>query len=391
MSIPFAYSSRSLWVRRKTAIATMGGIALVVFVLAASLMLVRGVRHALVSSGSPDNAIVFQQAASSEVGSSLRQGIFGLVAAAPGIERTGAGAVLASAESVQVLSARAVGDSRIANIQVRGVSANVLELRPGIQIIAGRALAPGTNEAMIGSALVGRYEGLTLDSEFELDKGHPTRVVGVFSAQGAAFESEIWADLHLVQASTHTEEAISSVTVRLTSPAAFDDFAGALEAGHREEGLRVERERSYYEALSRGLSAMILALGGLVTVILSLGAVLGAAITMYAAVEQRVVEIAVLRALGFSQTRVLLAFVTEAACLSITGTALGLALASFTSLVHFTVANTAAASAEVTLRFVPSTVIWLGSALAGTLIGVLGGAFPALRAARLDPVRALRA
>ncbi|MEY4547005.1 MAG: hypothetical protein RL685_3200 [Pseudomonadota bacterium] len=290
-----------------------------------------------------------------------------------------------------MLSARAVGDSRIANVQVRGVSANVLELRPEIRVVAGRALAPGTNEALVGSALVGRYEGMTLGSEIELDKGHPTRVVGVFSAQGSSFESEIWADLHLVQTSTNTEETISSVTVRLTSAAAFEEFASALEAGHREEGLRVERERGYYEALSRGLSAMILALGGLVTLILSLGAVLGAAITMYASVEQRVSEIAVLRALGFSQTQVLLAFVTEAACLSLAGTALGLALASFTGLVHFTVANTAAASAEVTFRFVPSTVIWIGSALAGTLIGVIGGAFPALRAARLDPVRALRA
>ncbi|MEY2936541.1 MAG: hypothetical protein RL033_7290 [Pseudomonadota bacterium] len=391
MSIPFAYSSRSLWVRRKTSIATMGGIALVVFVLAASLMLVRGVRQALVSSGSPDNAIVFQQAASSEVVSSLRQGVFGLVAAAPGIQSSAAGGVLASAESVQVISARAIGDSRIANVQVRGVSANVLELRPEVRLMSGRALAPGTNEAMIGSALVGRYEGLTLGSELELDKGHPTRIVGVFSAQGAAFESEVWADLHLVQTATNTDEAISSVTVRLTSPAAFDDFASALEAGQRQEGLRVERERSYYEALSRGLSAMILALGGLVTLILSLGAVLGAAITMYASVEQRVTEIAVLRALGFSQTQVLVAFVTEAACLSLAGTAFGLALASFTGLVHFTVANTAAASAEVTFRFVPSAVIWLGSALAGALIGVIGGAFPALRAARLDPVRALRA
>lgn len=376
--------------RRNTTIPTIGGVALVVFVLAASLMLAKGVRVALVNAGSPDTALVIQQAALSESASNLRQGVSGLISAAPGVRKTSAGVPLVSAEAIRILPVRALGDSRIANVAVRGVGDLAFELRPDVTIDAGRRFATGSNEAMIGSALVGRYEGLAVGSTFELDKGHPSRVVGVFSSAGSSFESEIWADLPAVQTATKSAGFISSVTARLESAADFAAFSQALEQGSKQEGLKVERERSYYERLSQGLSAMILTLGGLVTFIFSLGALLGAAITMYASVEQRVPEIAVLRALGFSRAQVLSAFVTEAACLSLLGTVIGLLLATLTALAHFTVANTAAASAEVTFRFIPAIEIGLAAGLAGALTGVIGGVFPALRASRIDPARALR-
>lgn len=390
MSIPLAYSARNLWVRRSTTLATIVGVTLVVFVLASSLMLVNGVRGALASSGNRDHAIVMQQSAAAEINSNLPQAVLGLVATAPGVQRTPAGAIFASGEFVQLLSVPALDESRIASLQVRGVDDRVFELRPQLRIVAGRPLAPGTDEAMIGSAAVGRYAGLVLGSELELQAGRKIKIVGVFSAAGSAFESELWVDLRSLQSSTRSEGFISSVTVRLTSADAFDAFALALEEGNKEEGLAVERESSYYERLARGLSSMILALGGLVSFIFSLAAMLGAAITMYAAVEQRTSEIGVLRALGFSRGQVLLAFLREAAGLSLLGTCAGLMLASLTSLVRFTIANTAAASAEVTFRFVPGVEVLGAAALAGTLIGILGGTFPALRAARIDPVRAMR-
>jgi putative ABC transport system permease protein len=390
MSIPFNYSARNLWVRRNTAFATTFGIALVVFVLAAALMLAKGVERALGGAGRPDTALVIQQAAVSEASSNLRQGVLGLVAAAPGVRTTSAGTPLVSSEAVQVLPVRALGDSRIANVQVRGVGDNVFELRPEVRIVAGRRFTAGGNEAIVGRALVGRYEGLALGSNFELEKGHPSHIVGVFSAASSSFESEVWAGLPAVQTATKSDGFVSSVTARLASASDFDAFARALEQGSKEEGLSVERESGYYARISQGLSEMILTLGGLVTGIFSLGALLGAAITMYAAVEQRSTEIAVLRALGFGRFQILVAFVTEAAGLSLIGTIVGLVLASLTALVHFTVGNTAAASAEVTFRFVPAVEIWIAAGLGGTLIGVLGGMLPALRAARVDPARALR-
>jgi putative ABC transport system permease protein len=390
MATLFTYSARNIWVRRNTTLATVVGISLVVFVLASSLMLVRGVRVALSGSGSADNAVVMRQAAAAEISSNLRQAVFGLVAAAPGVQKTSTGAVLASGELVQSLSVPAADASRIASLQVRGVGDDVYELRPQVRIVAGRRLSPGTDEAMIGSAAVGRYAGIALGSDYELDQGRTVKIVGVFSAAGAAFESELWQDLRSLQSATRNEGFISSVTVRLTSPEAFDSFAQALELGNREEGLAVEREATYYERLARGLSRMILALSGLVTLIFALAASLGAAIAMYAAVEQRTRELGVLCALGFSRSQVLLTVLTEAAGLSLVGTCVGLLLASLTTLAQFTIANTAAGSAEMSFRFVPSAAILATAGVAGILVGVLGGAFPALRAARIDPVVAMR-
>lgn len=390
MRLPLKYSARNLWVRRQTTLATSAGVALVVFVLAASLMLVNGVRQRLLRSGQRTTAIVMQQSATAEVASSLRQGVFGLVASAPGLERAASGAMLASSEVVRTILVPSADGARMVSLQVRGVSSNVAELRPEVRIVAGRRASAGTDEAMIGTSLAGRYRGLELGGEVEMNKGRKLSVVGVFEADGAAFESEIWADLHSVQTTTESAGYISSVTARLTSAEAFDAFASTLQDGSKEEGLIVERESQYYERLSQGVSGMILVLGGLVSVIFSLGALLGAAIAMYAAVEQRSKEIGVLRALGFEQRAILLAFLLESLGISLVGTALGLSLALSTLLAEFAVGNSAAYGIEVRFHFIPSPGILGSSALAGLLLGVVGGLFPALRAARIDPIHTLR-
>jgi putative ABC transport system permease protein len=389
MTLPLKYSARNLWVRRNTTLATTAGVGLVVFVLAASLMLVKGIRKTLLSSGSRDAAIVMQQSATAEVASSLRQAVFGLVASAPGVKQSTAGA-LASSEVVRSLLIQSADGSRTASLQVRGVTDNVLALRPDVRIVAGRRATPATDEAMIGASVAGRYRGLALGGEIEVNKGRTLKVVGIFEAGGSAFESEIWADLHSVQTSTESDGYISSVTARLASADDFDAFASALQEGNKEEGLIVERESQYYERLSQGLSGMIMVLGGMVSVIFSLGALLGAAIAMYAAVEQRTPEIGVLRALGFDRREILLAFIVESVAISLIGTALGLSLALATALVEFAVGNSAAYGIEVRFRFIPSPAILACSALAGVLLGVLGGLFPALRASQIDPLRALR-
>lgn len=391
MQLPLKYSARNLWARRQTTLATSAGVALVVFVLAASQMLVNGVRQTLLRSGHRDTAIVMQQSATAEVASSLRQGVSGLVAAAPGVLRAPDGATLASSEVVRSLLVTSADGARTVWLQVRGVSSNVLELRPEVHIVAGRRATTATDEAMIGVALLGRYRGVELGGEVEMNKGRKLKVVGVFEARGTAFESELWADLHSVQTTTESDGYISSVTARLTSVDAYDTFASALEDGSKEEGLIVERESQYYERLSRGLSGMILVLGGMVSVIFSLGALLGAAIAMYAAVEQRTKEIGVLRALGFERGAILLSFLLESVGVALVGTMLGLSLALSTQLTEFAVGNSAAYGIEVRLRFIPSAAILASAGLVGLLLGLVGGLFPALRASRLDPILILRA
>jgi putative ABC transport system permease protein len=361
----------------------------VVFVLAASLMLVAGVRQTLLSSGRRDTAIVMHQSATAEVASSLRQAVFGQVASAPGIRAGADGSLLASSEAVRSVLVPALDGARLVSLQVRGVSSNVLELRPEVRVVAGRRAAPGTDEAMLGVSLAGRYRGLELGGEVEMNKGRKLSLVGVFAAGGAAFESEIWADLHSVQTTTESDGFISAVTARLSSADAFDAFASALEE-KKEEGLLVERESQYYERLSQGLSGMILVLGGVVSAIFSFGALLGAAIAMYAAVEQRTKEIGVLRALGFERRAILITFLLESLGVSLVGTAAGLLLALATPLAEFAVGNSAAWGIEVRFRFIPSAGILLSCGATGLLLGALGGLFPALRASGIDPVRALR-
>ena len=391
MGILLSYSLRSLWVRRGTTLATAGGIALVVFVLASSLMLVSGVKRTLALSGSPAKVIVMQESAYAEIASRLSQSVLGIVAAAPGVAKSEAGAVLASGEAVEQLTvARSDDPSRIVSVQIRGVSENVAEVRPEVHIVAGRWAQPRTQEAIVGSALAGRYQDIRLGGELELRKGRKIQIVGIFEAGGASFESEIWTDLNAVQTSGESEGFVSSVTARLSSAADFEAFAASLLNDNRQEGLAVERESDYYERLSQGLSNMIIGLGGMVTALFSFGAILGAAITMYGAVAHRAKEIGVLKALGFSRGHVLLAFMVESCGLAIVGTAVGLALALVTTFAEFSTANLATGGVEVAFRFLLSPRILLAAALAGIILGTLGGLFPALKASRINPIDAVR-
>jgi len=213
-------------------------------------------------------------------------------------------------------------------------------------------------------------------------------VVGIFDAGGSAYESEVWMDLDALRSAMHWEGHLSTVTARLESPAAFDAFALALEADKRQ-GLDVHREREYYERVSRNLSRSILGLGVLVTVIFSIGAMLGAMITMHGAVVQRGREIGTLLALGFRPRQILLLFVLEAGMLAAAGAGAGVVLAALTAFIDFSTTNMFTGQ-ELTFRFLPSAGVLVGSATVGTLVGVLGGFFPALRAARMDPVLTMR-
>ena len=389
MGLPVSYSLRSLWVRRRTAAASACGIALVVFVLAASRMLATGLRETLLNAGSPRKALVIQTDTYSEENSRVRQSVLGLVAAAPGVGRSASGRPLVSGEAVaHVYLSHGADQTRLTSIQVRGVTESAFELRPEVRIVEGRRARPGTAEAIIGKGMAGRYPGMSLGSGFELQKHKKLEIVGVFDAKGTVYESEVWADLDLLRSSFGWTGYLSSITAELVSPGDFDAFAMALQVD-KEQGLSAERERAYYERLSQGMSAGIEGLGGMVTFIFSFGAMLGAAITMYAAISQRRRELGVLRALGFTRGHVLMALLLESLALALIGGALGLVFALGTRFVDFSTVNWATGQ-EIAFRFVPSAGVLVGSLLAGTMVGVLGGLVPALKAATADVIVAMR-
>lgn len=389
MFIPLAYNVRSLFVRKTTTLATAGGIGLVVFVLASSLMLANGIRRTMVSSGSPDSALVLRKGSDAELSSSIETKYKGLILAAPGVAKGPDGAPLGAGEVVVVIALNKLGvEGQLSNVQVRGIEPSSIAMRPSVHVTRGRPPTPGTDEAMVGTGVLGRFEGLNLGSDFEIKKNRRVKIVGVFEAAGSAFESEIWTDIDTVRTSFGREGLYSSVTVKLESPSKYDGFESAVE-NDKQMGLEAFRENAYYEKQSEGTSIFITALGIIVALFFSVGAMIGAMITMYAAVAQRAREIGTLQALGFSRFSVLCSFLLESTLLALLGGALGALAALCMSFVSFSMMNFATWQ-EITFSFTPTPGIVVASAVAGGVMGVLGGFFPAVRAARTSPIEAMR-
>jgi putative ABC transport system permease protein len=390
MSLPLTYGLRSIWRRRANAMATAFGIAMVVFVLAASLMLSAGIRATMLSAGNAGRAIVLDIDAYAEPYSKLPQSALALVAAAPGVRRGSDGRPLISGEAVVHIPFDKVGvKNEIYSVLIRGVSDDSFRIRPEVRIIDGRPPKIGTNEAIIGKAALNKYEGLSRDGGFELKKSVPFKIVGVFASGGSAYESEVWADLDALRASLGWQGSLSSVTTVLESDRAFRGFDLALTHDKRQ-GLKAEQESAYYRRLSRDLSSAMQGLGAMVAFICALGALLGAMITMYGSVAERSKEIGTLRALGFSGRDVLFTFMIESTCLAGIGGLIGSGLALLTSFLDFTTTNVSTDQA-ITFRFEPEPSLLLGALAGGILVGVCGGFFPALKAATVPPVQAIRA
>jgi putative ABC transport system permease protein len=389
MKIPVEYSWRNAWSRTSATVSTIAGLAMVVFVLCASLMLAAGIRRAMLDSGRDDRAIVLSLDAASEDASHLKQTVPSVVAAAPEVARSSGNIPLMAGESlVHLPFLRRGSTASIATLQVRGVSDVVLSLRPNVRIVRGRLARAGTTEAMVGVGLAGRYEGLEVGSTFSLQKGNEITVVGVFAASHSVYESEVWIDGDVLRAALGWEGSFSSVTAQLTSSASFAPFAARLLAD-KEHGFVVERESAYYTRIGGQSARLISGLGVLVASVFSVAAILGALITMDAAVTQRRREIAVLKALGFGSLEVLLALFLEVGTLALSGAALGAALASLTSWVDFSTTNPTTGQ-EVMFRFLPNLSTLGIPVLLGIMVGLVGGAIPAIQAARTDPVQAMR-
>lgn len=386
--IPVRYNIRSLAVRKATTIATAGGIGLVVFVLASSLMLSAGIRKTLGSTGKPENAIVLRMGSDAELGSIVEDSTVPLVLAAPGVRVDEKGQPIGAAEIVVVGAMEKLGAKGVTNVSIRGVPDDVMRFRPEVHIVAGRAPRPGSDEALVGARVRGRIRGLDLDQTFELKKNRPVTVVGVFEADGSSYESEVWVDRELLRQAYNRQGIVSSVRVRLDSPTKFDAFRAGVENDKRL-GLQAVRETAFYEKQSEGAATFVGILGTIVSVFFAAGAMIGAMITMYAAVANRQREIGTLRALGFSRSSVLTSFLLEAVLLSVIGGGLGAALSMSMGFVHFSMVNFASWS-EIVFSFDPTPRV-IGTALAFACgMGLIGGLLPAIRAARTSPLKAIR-
>ena len=389
MLIPLSYNVRSLFVRKATTIATALGIGLVVFVLSSSLMLGEGIRNTLVSNGSTGRALVLRKGSDTEMVSGIDANVVSLIMAAPGVKRGQDGQALGTSDVVVVASLdKEGGEGLVSNVLVRGVQPIALQVRPEVRITEGRLAQPGTDEAIVGQGIRGRFKGTDLGESLELKKNRPVKVVGVFEANGSSFESEIWADIDTVRSSFGRGSSSSSATVVLESPSAYDAFSAYIE-NDKQLGLEPMRETVYYDKQSEGTSLFITVLGSIIAFFFSVGAMIGAMITMYGAVAQRSKEVGTLRALGFSRGAVLLSFLFESVVLALIGGLIGGLASMGMTAVKFSMVNFATWQ-EITFSFDPSPAIILGSVAAGGVMGVLGGFFPAVAASRLSPIEAMR-
>lgn len=386
-AVPLSYIARNLWVRRVTTLLTAGGMALVVYTFATVLMMSEGIRATLVATGRPDNVIALRKGSPSEISSGVDRTQAAVLASLPGIARGADGQRLVSAETV-VLNALPKKDSaKAGNLTMRGTSAAGLALRPQVQLVAGRMFRPGSAEIIVGRAVSDGFAGALLGQSLRF-AGRQWRIVGIFDAAHTAFDSEIWGDVDVMM-QAFRRSAYSVVLWRLADPDGFARQQAVIAADPR---LTVEAkpEVQFYEEQSQALATFIRILGTALSIIFSIGAVVGAMITMFAAVSQRTAEIGTLRALGFRRGAVLVAFLGESLLLALVGGLMGLAGASLMQTVNISTTNFQT-FAELAFQFKLTPGIVVQTLVFALAMGFVGGFIPAWRAARLQIVDCLRA
>jgi putative ABC transport system permease protein len=385
--VPIKYNVRNLVVRKRTTVAAAFGLALVVFVFACAFMLAAGIRKTLGRTASPEVAIVLRKGSDTELTSGVEDKHVNLVLAQA--QQVGATKKPAAVgEVLVVILLDKFGTTGVSNVTVRGVPEDALAFRPSAKIVEGRAPNPGADEVLVGAAIRGRFKGLQIGDAFDLKKNRPVKVVGVFADEGSSFESEVWADSHTVRQAFGREGYVSSIRVRLDSASRFDAFKALVESD-RQLGLVVMREADYFEKQSEATAFILKLLGGMVAVFFAIGAMIGATITMNAQVAGRTREIGTLRALGFSKASILVSFLLESVVLALAGGLVGAGASLGMKAVKITMLN-AGTWSEIVFGFEPTPQIVIGSLALAVGMGVFGGFLPAIRAARVSPIEAMR-
>jgi putative ABC transport system permease protein len=388
MQIPLKYILRSSVSRRLTTVITILGVALVVFVFSAVLMMANGVQKTLRSTGSDDNLIVVRKAALSEIMSIIDREAAGIMVNLPQVARFPDGRPMSSKEVVVIINLNKLGSPGISNVTVRGVEEAAFQLRPQVRIVEGRTFRSGAREVIAGAGITHRFAGAQIGEKVKFG-GDFWTVVGIFDSEGSGFDSEIWGDLNQI-ADAFKRSSLSTVTLRLKNPDDLSDVASTFETDNRLQYFVPKREKRFFEEQSEMMAKFIRILGIFITVIFSTGATIGAMITMYGAVANRTVEIGTLRALGFFRRSILLAFLVESLVLSLGGGLLGLGIASLLQFFTISTLNFGSFS-ELAFSFALSPEIVAISLGFSLLMGLAGGFLPAIGAARLNIVQALRA
>jgi putative ABC transport system permease protein len=387
VKIPLLYSLRNLATRRLTTFLTASGMALVVFVFAAILMLADGLQKTLVETGSYDNVVVIRKGSVSEVQSGVDRSQASIVETQPEIAIGSKGQPLVAKELVVLINLPKRGSDKPGNVVMRGVSENSFILRPHVKLVEGRMPRPGTSEIIAGISIAKRFKGVGIGETLRFAMRDWT-VVGIFDAGNTGFSSEIWGDVdQFMQA--FRRPVYSSVIFKLRDSTEFEKVKSRIENDPRLT-LEAMRETRYYEKQSEMMAKFLRILGISLTIIFSLGAIIGAMITMYAAVANRTSEIGTLRALGFRKGSILTAFLIESLFLALTGGTAGLFFASFLQFFTISTMNWQTFS-ELAFSFSLTFEIAYEALLFSLIMGLVGGLLPAVRAARMNIVDALRA
>lgn len=387
MAVPLVYSWKNLWVRKLTTILTAGGMALVVYVFSTVLMLTEGLRQTLVATGNDDNIMVIRRGSETEVQSSIDREQAAILSSMPEISLNAAGKHMASKETLVLMALPKKGTGKPSNVTIRGVSEQGLELRPQLRLIAGRMFHPGSTEIIVGRKIADGFSGAGIGNRLRFGLREWT-IVGLFDAGNTAFASEVWGDAEQLMQSFR-RNSYSSVIARLSDRGAFEAVKKRMDTDPRLM-MDVKPEPRFYADQSEMLANFLKILGFSLSVIFSLGAIIGAVITMYGAVANRTREIGTLRAMGFRRRSILLAFLLESMFLGLLGGVVGIAMASLMQFVTISTMNWQTFS-ELAFTFTLTPEIGAEALAFSLAMGLLGGVLPATRAARLDIIEALRA
>jgi len=388
VAVPLVYNLRSVRARWVSAIVAVLGIAGTVGVFVAMLAMAKGFKATLVASGSPDNVVIRRAGATSEMDSVVTLEQLRVIEDAPGIAKRGEGRRLVSPEVVVIAAFPLKDTGTDANVQVRGVSPEVLDVRKNVRVAAGRFFRPGLSELVVGKNASQSYSGLGLGDAVRFGGGE-WRVVGILDSGGSAFDSEIWCDAQVLdQVYKRPVNIFQSVTARLTTESALGELKDAMSTDPRMT-VQVDRETDYYEKQSRALTTLITVLGTIVAAVMGIGAVFGALNTMYAAVAERSREIATMRAIGFGAGSIVVSFVFESLLIALAGGVIGcLAVLPLNGLTTGTLNWQTFSHLAFAFQVTPPLLgLGIGFALA---MGLVGGVPPAIRAARRPVAAALR-
>ena len=381
------FNLRSIPERKGAAVTAAIGIAGVVAVLVSVLAIAEGFARAMTVSGSPDVAIVLRSGADSEMTSGFSRDETRMIADAPGIARTAQGP-LASAELFVIINLPKRSTGMDANVPLRGVEAQAFDVRGNVEMVQGRRFERGRNEIIVGAGAARAFAGLDLDREIRVGL-NTWRIVGIFTAGGGVAESEIWADAAVLQPAYHRDDNFQSVTARLNSAAAFQEFKDVLTTNPQLK-VKVTRLSDFYAEQSAVTTDFITKIGVFIAGLMALGALFAALNTMYSAVSARTREIATLRALGFGSIPVVCSVLAESFALALFGGALG-ALAAYVVFNGYTATTMNAQTfSQVTFAFAVTPHLLVLAVIWAAVLGLIGGLFPAIRAARLPIATGLR-